>query len=336
MEQRVKEALFYEKLKDSVKCGTCEKSCIIRKGQLGFCKTRKNIDGKLCTLIYGDISSMNVDKIEKKPFFHFYPGSNTLTVGSWGCNFTCPWCQNFGISKMSENIGTGEYVPPETLIKLAKKYKCQGISISYNEPILLLEYSIDVFKLAKKEGLYNTYVSNGYMTLDALKALVRAGLDAINIDIKGDKEFVKKYCGADVEKVWRNVKEAVKLGVWIELTTLVIPGSNDSVKSLKYIAKRIAEIDKNIPWHVSRFYPAYKFENIPPTPSEVLEKAYKIGKEEGLKFVYVGNILGHKLESTYCPNCNEKLIERHGFNVLDYKIKDGKCLKCKEKIPVIG
>ena len=335
MDQRIKEALFYEKLKDSVKCGTCEKSCIIRKDKIGFCKTRKNIGGKIFTLIYGDISSMNVDKIEKKPFFHFFPRSNTLTVGSLGCNFTCPWCQNFGISKMSENIGKGEYVPPEKLIKLAVKQKCQGISISYNEPVLLLEYSLDVFKLAKKENLYNTYVSNGYMTSDALKTLVKSGLDAMNIDIKGDKNFVKKYCGADDEKILRNVKEARKLGVWIELTTLVIPKFNDSVKSLRYVAKRIVDIDKNIPWHVSRFYPAWKFDNVPPTPSESLERAYKIGKEEGLKFIYVGNIAGNKLESTYCPKCNEKLIERYGFEILKNKIKNGKCPKCKEKIPIV-
>lgn len=335
MNPRTKEALLYEKTDGKVRCKTCEKACAIAKDQLGFCRTRKNIGGKIFTLIYGDISSINVDKIEKKPFFHFHPGSNTMTVGSWGCNFSCGWCQNFGISKMAENVGTGDYISPENLVKLAEKYKCQGISISYNEPILLLEYSIDVFKLAKKRNLYRTYVSNGYMTSDALKAVVESGLEAMNVDIKGDREFVKKYCGADDEKVWRNVKEAKKLGVWIELTTLVIPGFNDSDKSLRYIAKRIASIDKNIPWHVSRFYPAYKFEHVSITPNETLEKAYNIGKEGGLKFVYVGNILGNKLESTYCPNCNEMLIERHGFDVLNYRIKDGKCPKCKEKISMV-
>ena len=336
MDQRVKEALFYEKLKDGVKCGTCEKACVIRKNQLGFCKTRKNIDGKLFTIIYGDVSSLNVDHIEKKPFFHFYPGSMTLTVGSWGCNFTCGWCQNFGISKMTENIGKGEYTPPEKLLKIAKENHCKGISISYNEPILLLEYSLDVFKLAKEEGLYTTYVSNGYMTEEALHHLSKTGLDAINIDIKGDQKFVKKNCGIDIEKVWRNVKECRKLDIWVELTTLVIPKSNDSVKSLRSIAKRIAEIDKNIPWHVSRFYPAWKFEKIPPTPEKTLEKAYKIGKEEGLKFIYVGNISGNKFENTYCPKCKEKLIERYGFDVVENKIRNGKCPKCKEKIPIIN
>jgi pyruvate formate lyase activating enzyme len=332
----MKEALLQEKIKDKVLCKTCEKACIIAKDKLGFCGTRKNIGGKIFTLIYGDVSSINVDAIEKKPFFHFYPGSKTLTVGSWGCNFTCPWCQNYGISKMAENVGRGDYLSPENLIKLAEKHKCKGISISYNEPILMLEYSIDVFRLARKKNLYRTYVSNGYMTSEALRAVIGAGLEAMNIDIKGDKEFVKKYCGADDEKVWRNVKEAKKLGMWIELTTLVIPGFNDSEKSLRYIAKRIAEISKNIPWHVSRFYPAYKFESVPVTPSETLEKAYNIGKKEGLKFIYVGNILGNRLENTYCPKCNEKLIERYGFEVLNNKVKDGKCPKCKEKIPVIG
>jgi len=333
---RVKEALLYEKLDSRVKCKTCERTCVIKPNQLGFCKTRKNVDGKLYTLVHGDISSISVNPIEKKPFFHFWPGSNTLTVGTWGCNFTCPWCQNYGISKMAENVGKGDYISPEELIKLTEKYKCQGTSISFNEPTLLLEYSLDVFRLARKKGLYNTFVTNGYMTLEALKALAEAGMDAMNIDIKGDNEFVKKHCGADNEKVWRNTEEAKKLGVWIELTTLVIPGYNDSEKSLKSIARRIVKIDKNMPWHVSRFYPAWKFEHVPITPSETLEKAYKIGKEAGLRFVYVGNILGHKLESTYCPNCNEKLIERYGFDVLEYKITDGKCPKCKEKIPIVG
>src|SRR4030042_2116844 len=166
MDSGMKEALLYEKTDGKLKCKTCEKSCVIAKDQLGFCRTRKNIDGKVFTLIYGDISSINVDSIEKKPFFHFHPGSNTLTVGSWGCNFTCGWCQNFGISKMAENIGTGDYMSPENLVKLAEKHKCHGISISYNEPILLLEYSLDVFRLAKKKNLYRTYVSNGYMTLE--------------------------------------------------------------------------------------------------------------------------------------------------------------------------
>jgi pyruvate formate lyase activating enzyme len=329
--------LLYKKIKDKIKCETCEKTCLIGENQLGFCRTRKNIDSKLYTLIYGDISSMNVDKIEKKPFFHFYPGSKTLTIGSWGCNFTCPWCQNFGISKMTENVGKGEHISPEKLIRLAIKQKCKGISISYNEPVLLLEYSLDVFKLAKKKGLYNTFVSNGYMTLKALTVLAKSGLNAMNVDVKGDKEFVKRYCGIDDEKVWRNIVKARKLGIWIEITTLVIPGHNASDDSLRYIAKKIAKIDKNIPWHVSRFYPAYEFQNVPITPNETLERAYNIGKEEGLKFVYVGNILGHKLESTFCPNCNEKLIERYGFDVLDCKLtKDNKCPKCKENISIIG
>jgi pyruvate formate lyase activating enzyme len=236
---------------------------------------------------------------------------------------------------MTENVGKGKFVSPENLVNMTEKSKCQGISISYNEPTLLFEYSLDVFKIAKKKNLYTTYVTNGYMTLEVLKRLVESELDAMNVDVKGDQEFVKKNCGIDDKKVWRNIKEAKKSGVWIELTTLVIPKQNDSDTSLRSMAKRIAEIDKTIPWHVSRFYPYYKFDKIPATPNETLEKAYKIGKEEGLKFVYVGNISGNKLENTYCPKCNEKLIERHGFDVLDNRIKDGKCPKCGKKTPII-
>jgi pyruvate formate lyase activating enzyme len=338
----VKEAMLYEKIDDKVKCNTCERFCEISPNKLGFCKTRKNIDGKLYTLEYGDISSLSSNPIEKKPFFHFHPGSYALTIGSWGCNFSCPWCQNYDISRSTPDLTRSNYVSPKNFMKLIKEQKCNGTSISFNEPTLLFEYSLDVFDLAMKEGYYNTYVTNGYMTSETLRLLVKHGLDAVNFDMKGDKEAVRKYCGADVEKVWRNIGESERLGVHVEITTLVIPGVNDDEECLHGIASRIRrETNENTPWHITQYYPAYKALEIglypSRTPVETLEKAWQIGKEEGLNYVYAGNIPGHRLENAYCHNCNALLIERFGFNLVDYRVSpNNTCPECEEQIPIVG
>ncbi len=337
----IKEAILQENLGKEVRCLVCERKCVIPEDKTGFCKTRKNIKGKIYTLVYGEISSLNANPIEKKPLYHFFPGSKALTVGTWGCNFTCPWCQNYEISKFPEKIGQGIYLSPEKFIELVKIYNCQGTSISFNEPTLLLEYSIDVFKLAKFYGYYNTYVTNGYMTEQALNLLIEAGLDGMNIDIKGNKEVVAHYCGVDVEKIWRNAKIAKKKGVWVEITTLVIPGINDSEDILRGIAKRIKnELGKDTPWHINRYFPAYKFEwevYIPPTPIKTLEKARNLGKEEGLEYVYCGNVPGHPFENTYCPECNFLLIRRYALKLIEYNLSFNKeCPNCKRKIPIIN
>ena len=225
----LREALLQEKLNAKVRCLTCERRCEVGEGGLGWCRTRRaeslaNEDGTLYTLIYGNVSSLSANPIEKKPLYHFYPGSVALTAGSWSCNFNCPWCQNWHISKSSPR--PGRYVSPENLVAEAARRGCQGTSISFNEPTLSLEWSLDVFRLARQRGLYNTYVTNGYMTPEALKLLIEAGLDAMNVDIKGDAAAVKKHCGTDVENVWRNCREAKQAGVHIEVTTLVIPTVN--------------------------------------------------------------------------------------------------------------
>jgi pyruvate formate lyase activating enzyme len=291
--------------------------------------------------VYGDISSISANPIEKKPLFHFWPGSKALTVGTWSCNFDCPWCQNHDISKAPQRIGEGCYISPEDFMNLMKRYECQGTSISLNEPTLLLEYSLDVFDLAKKEGYYNTYVTNGYMSTEALNLLIEHGLDAVNIDIKGDAEAVKEYCKADVEQVWENARLAKQRNIWIELTTLVIPGVNDDEECMRGMARRIMrEFGENTPWHVTRYYPAYKFASevyVPPTPISSLERAYRIGKEEGLNYVYAGNLPGHPYENTYCPLCHELLIERCGLDVIQYRVRrDNKCPGCEAEIPIIG
>lgn len=333
----IREALLYKKLRGKiVECNVCNRRCKISPNLFGFCKTRKNINGKLYTLEYGLISSMNVNPIEKKPLFHFWPGSDCLTIGSWSCNFTCPWCQNNDISKVGPNMENSMILSPEQLVDLTIEKKCQGISASFSEPTTFLEYSLDVFKLAKKRNLYTNFITNGYFTPEALKLLLKVGCDAFNIDVKGDRESVKKYCQADVEFVWQNAVEAKKKGAWVELTTLVIPGVNDDEECLRSIAKRIHdELGDDTPWHVSRYYPCYKFTR-PPTPVKTLERAFEIGREEGLKFIYIGNVPGQR-ENTHCPTCGKLLIERYGFDVLQFNLtKNNRCIECNEKIPIIG
>ncbi len=337
----IRRALLYETLGDRVQCHTCERHCQISEGERGFCLTRRNIGGQLYTLEYGDISSISANPIEKKPFFHFYPGTKALTIGSWSCNFACPWCQNYDISKSPENIGQGQYIEPETFIELVMKYHCRGTSVSFNEPTLLLEYSLDIFELAREKGYYNTYVTNGYMTVPALDMLVAHGLDAMNIDIKGESEAVRKFCAAEVDIVWRNAAWAKGRGVWVELTTLVIPGVNDTEDGLTRMARRIKrELGNDIPWHLTAYHPAYKFRDesyVSPTSLSILETARDIGKAEGLKYVYIGNIPGHHYENTYCPGCNQSLIKRYGFSITSYNISPDKhCPYCGEEILIIG
>jgi len=335
----VRRSRFYENLSDQkVRCGACERRCTIPHGQVGFCKTRRNIDGELFTLVYGDISSISANPIEKKPFFHFWPGSYALTIGTWGCNFSCPWCQNWEISKYDPNPEKATYIASDRLVKTVLEEKCQGVSVSFNEPTLLLEYSLDLFPLIHSRGLYNTYVSNGYMTLEALKALREAGMDAIKFDMKGGRETYKEYCGADVDIVWRNIAESKRLGMHVEVVTLVVPGLNDSDDQIREISRRVVETaGSKTPLHFSRFHPNYKMTNRGSTPTSTLERAHHIAKSEGVLYAYIGNVPGHKLENTYCHNCGTLLIQRYGFDVANYSISNkGQCPKCGESIPIVG
>jgi pyruvate formate lyase activating enzyme len=294
------------------------------------------LGGGLYTLQYGLSSGISANPIEKKPFYHFWPGSFSLTTGSWSCNFECPWCQNFHISKFPPNPSSSEFIPPEKFVGLVKEYKCQSTSISFNEPTLSFEWSLEVFRLARKKGHPNTFVTNGYMTSEALRMLHEAGLDALCIDVKGDAQAVRRYCGVDVEIVWRNVREARKLGMHVEIVNLIIPGVNDSEEQFFGLAKRhFREAGPQAPLHFTAYSPAYKFD-APPTPVSTLERARAIAVSEGVEFVYTGNVPGHPYENTYCPDCGELLIERYGFGVLRSKLRGKKCPKCKRKIPIIG
>jgi pyruvate formate lyase activating enzyme len=331
-ENFVRESLLQERVDNKIRCNVCERRCLIVAGGRGWCRTRENRAGRLVTLIYGAASSMAANPIEKKPFYHFYPGSAAYTAGSWSCNFGCPWCQNYDISKTAPPA-QGQYLSPQRFIDLTESTGCQGTSISFNEPTLSLEWSLDVFRLARSRGLYNTFVTNGYMTAEALSRLVEAGLDAMNIDVKGDATAVAKYCkGIEVEKVWAVCKLARLRGVHVEITTLVVPTVNDSDSTLRGIAEHIvAGLGADIPWHVTAYYPAYRF-SVPPTPIRTLERAWQIGKDAGLEFVYVGNRPGHRHDNTYCPGCGTLLIHRLGFDVLQNTLRQGHCPKCDRSI----
>jgi pyruvate formate lyase activating enzyme len=325
--QFVRPSSLQEPTDDKLCCLTCERRCELADGQVGWCRTRENRADTLYTRIYGAVSSLSANPIEKKPLYHFHPGSVALTAGSYSCNFGCPWCQNHTLSKAAPR--PGRYISPGEFVASTIDHGCQGTSISLNEPTLSLEWSLDVFRLSRERGLYNTYVTNGYMTDAALRALVEAGLDAMNVDLKGDAQTVRRYCqGIDVEKVWRNCRLASELGVHLEITTLVIPSVNDSDAVLRRIAERIlSQLGADVPWHVSGYYPAYRF-TAPPTPVSTLERAWEIGKGAGLEFVYLGNVLGHPLENTYCPDCRALLIRRWGLSVATLSIDRGQCPQC--------
>lgn len=330
----IRSALLKTNEGEKFRCLTCEQRCLLAEDQMGLCKTRQVINGNLRTLVYGNISSISNNPIEKKPFYHFHPGSFALTIGTYSCNFTCPWCQNYDISKVAPHVEDCNYISPEKLISLALQAKSQGLSYSFNEPTLMLEHALDTFPLARQKGLYNTFVTNGYMTLEALDLLIESGLDAMNVDIKGDRKAVRKYCGADVDKVYRNCTRAIEQGVHVEITTLIIPGVNDDEMVLREIASRIkTEIGPAIPWHLSRYHPQYEF-TAPHTPIKTLERARAIGSSMGLDYVYLGNVPG-KGENTYCPKCNATIIKRYIFEIDEQNLdSSNKCRKCGNLIPI--
>ena len=334
------EALFYEKLADGkVRCNLCERRCEIPQSSKGFCKTRVNMDGKLYTRVYGDVSAIESRPIEIKPFFHYWPGSTALTFSTWSCNLNCVWCQNSHLSKLEPKPEQAIYYPPGKIVELAVYNGDAGLCASFQEPTLLSEWAIPLFRLGKERGIkYCCYVSNGYMTLEVLKALYEAGMDGLKIDIKGCSEAYRKYCGgAEVKKIWRNAAEAKKLGLHMEIVNLVVTGVNDDEETLRWVIERhLKAVGPEAPLHFTRYFPAYKFDN-PPTRIEVLERAYEMARREGVLYPYVGNVDGHRYEDTYCPNCGERLVKRYGCFIHKYAITgDKKCPKCGARIPITG
>lgn len=336
MKPWVREALLQEPLPGGkARCLTCERRCLLLPGQAGFCRTRENRDGHIYTLVYGLLSSVSLNPMEKKPFYHLYPGDLALTCGTWSCNFTCPWCQNWEISKRGPDPSGGAgYFSPRDFLELAQRLGARGVSLSFTEPTLLLDWAVELFPLAHRAGLHTNYVTNGYMTEEALELLVAAGLDGVNVDLKGSPEAVQRFCQADQEKVWRNARLFKAKGVHVEVTTLVIPGVNDAKADLAGIAERIAaELGPLTPWHVTRYFPAYAF-RVPPTPIATLEQAQEIGFKAGLKYVYVGNVPGHPGQNTYCPGCKALLFEREGVRLVKRAMPGIRCPRCGDLIHI--
>ncbi|WP_200762879.1 AmmeMemoRadiSam system radical SAM enzyme [Nitrosophilus alvini] len=332
-------AWLSKKLKNGkILCEACAQACKLEEGEYGICGVRKVEEGELKLLVYGRAAAVNVDPVEKKPMFHFLPNTTSFSFGTVGCNFSCKFCQNYEISQYPKEHNYrifGEELPPEKIVDLAVEYGCKSISYTYNEPVVFFEYTYDTAKIAREKGLKNIYVTSGYETRKAIDTLAPY-LDGMNIDIKSFRdEFYKEICGARLKPVLECVKYAHSKGIWIEITTLLIPGKNDSNEEIRDIAKFIAELDTAIPWHVSAFYPMYKMTDVPPTPADTLRRAYDIGKEEGLKYVYVGNIDDRKHESTYCPQCGKVVIDRRGRIgqfVTNYLDENGTCPNCGYKI----
>jgi len=335
----VRESTLYVKLGgDKVQCTLCERRCVIDPDQLGTCQTRKNIDGRLHTLVYGDLSGVESRPIEIKPFFHYWPGSTALTFSTWSCNFDCPWCQNHDLSKSRPRPERSYSVPPVRIVEMALESGDQGLCASFQEPTLLTDWALDVFFIGKERGLYCCYVSNGYMTLEALDLLRRSGLDGLKIDVKGDDRAYKGFCGSvDAGVPWRNAQAAKKMGIHVEIVNLVIPGVNDSRSTVaSVIDKHLKYLGSETPLHFTRYLPAYKF-RAPATEVRVLELAREAAWRAGVRYPYVGNVPGHSYEDTFCPECGECVIARHGYTILSYKVTGEKrCPKCGAVIPIAG
>ncbi|MDA8162934.1 MAG: AmmeMemoRadiSam system radical SAM enzyme [Desulfobacteraceae bacterium] len=328
----MKEAMFYETKGDkSVLCRLCNHFCRIKDGGRGICGVRENHNGVLVSLVYGRLVSANLDPIEKKPLFHFLPGSTSYSISTVGCNFQCAHCQNWQISQfphMNNGEIIGEDLSPEEVVDAAVLDGAKSISYTYVEPTIFYEFAYDCALLAKKKGLKNVFVSNGYMSPEAARHLSQV-LDAINIDIKGfTDKFYHEICKAKLKPVLENVRLLHELGVWVEVTTLIIPGHNDSPEELADIARFIRGVSPAMPWHVTAFFPTYKLQDAPPTPASSLRLARDIGINEGLKYVYEGNIPGAGGENTYCPSCKAEVIKRRGFRIGENRLKDGKCGNC--------
>ncbi|UCD14166.1 MAG: AmmeMemoRadiSam system radical SAM enzyme [Thermoplasmatales archaeon] len=332
-----KEARFWKPIGNhKVQCTICPHNCKIQLGKRGVCGVRKNENGKLFSLIYGSCSSVAEDPIEKKPLYHFYPGSTVLSLGSVGCNFRCDHCQNYGISRaLPEDVFLNE-IPPQAAVDLAKKRKCGGIAWTYNEPIIWHEYSLDSAKLAKDAGLYTVYVTNGYFNEEPFKE-ISPYLDAMNIDVKAfHEDFYKKICKARLEPILNTCEIAKNLGIHIEVTYLVIPGINDSLDEIREFCGWVVEkLGEDTPIHFSRFHPDYKMMDVSATSIDTLLKLYDIAKDVGILFPYLGNVPHGEYEDTVCPSCGNKIVERYGFTSHVTGLKNGRCRQCNRSIPIV-
>jgi len=326
-----KEAMYWNDLGDGrLQCLLCPKRCVLSEGEKGFCKARKDIGGKLYALTYGKPVAVHVDPIEKKPLFHVYPGTRSFSIATAGCNLRCRFCQNWEISQMDTEKVDVQFVPPGEIVKMAKESGSKTIAFTYTEPVIFYEYMLDIAKLAEKEGVKCVMHSAGYINEQPLRELAKY-LVAANIDLKSmDDDFYDTYCSSgSVATVLETLKILKEEGVWVEITNLLIPGANDSDEDIRRLCLWVKEnLGGDTPVHFSRFYPMFRLTNLSPTPVSALERAYRIAKDTGLNYVYIGNVPQQGGEDTVCPNCGELLIKRVGYTVLEDRIKDGKCPAC--------
>ena len=322
----------------SVRCGLCERRCLVPEGRRGFCAARLNRGGRLRTLAYGNLSAVESRPIEIKLFHHYWPGSTALTFSTWSCNLSCQWCQNAHLSRQPPGEEAGTLVPPQELVAAAKRAGDRGLCASFQEPTLLYEYCLELFPLARAVGLYCCWVSNGYLTSEALAELGKAGLDGLKIDIKGGPDIYKEHCGgADGAVPWRRAEEAKRLGLHVELVNLLVTDLNDDREVVGWLVEEhLRRLGPVVPLHFTRYHPAHRFDR-PATPPIRLERAREAAFRAGVRFPYVGNLAGHRYENTFCPRCGRLLIMRHGPRVLEYLLPDDhRCPGCGEHIPVTG
>ncbi|WP_068348057.1 AmmeMemoRadiSam system radical SAM enzyme [Kosmotoga arenicorallina] len=328
----MKPAIYFNELEDDVlQCTLCPNRCIIKPGHVGICKARKNIKGMMYSLNYGELTSIAMDPIEKKPLYHYYPGSEILSVGSWGCNLQCDFCQNWEISKQRPKIINR--VVPDQLIEIAKNRNSFGLAFTYNEPSVSFEFILDTARNAIREGIEIVLVTNGYIDEEPLNLLVQS-VNAVNIDLKGWNSAFYRKIGGEKKHVLKTIEKALQANVHVELTTLIIPGENDSAEDMVEEARWISSLSPDVPLHITRYYPAYKYD-IPPTPIETLSKLWELARER-LNYVYLGNIPDATESNTYCPSCGALLIERNGYSTEIKNLdEEGRCSKCGKEIPVI-
>lgn len=339
-EAGLREAQWYEALGvERVRCKLCPWFCVLEPGHIGFCGVRENRNGKLVTLVYGLVSSMGIDPIEKKPLYNFYPGASIVSISTVGCNFKCPWCQNWSISQSQPSRTTLDYLEPEKVVKIMKKYEVPFLAFTYNEPFIWYEYVLDVARLVKREGGFNVLVTNGYVNAEPLEELVKY-IDAANVDIKSfNNETYLKIIKGKLDAVLTATSLMKERGVHVEITYLIVPNINDRIDEFAQMVKwHLDVLGPDTPLHISRFYPAYKFIDRSPTSIETLTLFWKSARNEGLRYVYVGNVPGHSGEYTYCPSCGKPVIRRVGYDIIEWNLTpvDNRCKFCGAKVAITG
>ena len=335
------EALLYKSLKDEkVVCNLCSHRCVIESGERGRCGVRENQSGALHSLVFGKLIARHIDPIEKKPLYHFLPGTLSYSIATVGCNFTCQFCQNADIAQMpSDHQGMimGDEATPAAVVDAARKGNCRSIAYTYTEPTVFFEFALETARIAHQQGIKNVFVTNGFMTPEALE-MIQPYLDAANVDLKAfSSTYYKDLCGARLTPVKETLKLMKKMGIFVEVTTLIVPGLNDDHRELKKLANFLVdELGPETPWHISRFHPTYKLTNQPPTPLNSLVNTRDIGFKAGLRYVYTGNVPGQDSENTFCFNCGKLLIDRWGFRIQEYNIVEGRCRHCDAHVDGVG